>query len=155
MRRRTARRRVHRRRRHNPALLRGVTMPNFGQVLTAVAGGTAAKIGGKMLFPQGATMLGGWGGPLTTLGAGIALGFILKAVKMGRYAGSVVSGAATIAAYDALKLTPLAPQLGAYAIPGGYTPVLSGVGSYPPGFADPSLSGGDMNAADGFESNPY
>lgn len=130
-------------------------LPNFGQVLTGVAGGIGAKVIARTLFPQGATMLGGWGGPLSTLGAGIAAGFILTMLKQRAIATAVVSGAATIAAYDAVKLTPLAAQIGSYTAPGDMVPVFSGVGMYPPGFSDPSLSGGNENDPTGFDLSPY
>jgi hypothetical protein len=108
-----------------------------------------------MIFPQAAGMFGGWGGPLLTVGTGIALGFALKMLKMGAFSKAVVTGAATIAAYDAVKLTPFAAQLGLYTAPGDVTPVFSGVGMYPPGFMDPSLSHGNENDPTGFDLNPY
>src|SRR6266850_427627 len=146
------RRSYHRRRHHNPALLRGLKLPNFGDVFTTVAGGLGSKFLGRTVFPQGAAMFGGWGGALTTLGAGLALGFLLPMIGMRRFAGAAVSGAATIAALDAVKLTPLGAQLGSYVAPAGDTPVL---GAYPEGFMDPSLGAGDMNYPGGFEAEPY
>jgi len=145
------RRRTYRRRR-NPALLRGLKLPNFAEVLTGVAAGVGSKWIGRTVFPQGVAMFGGWGGPLTTLGAGLALGFLLPMFGMRRFAQSAVTGAATIAALDAIKLTPLGAQLGSYVAPAGETPVL---GAYPEGFMDPSLSQGDMNYPGGFEAEPY
>lgn len=146
------RRRTYRRRRHNPALIRGLRLPDFGQVLTGVAAGVGSKWLGRTVFPQGATMFGGWGGPFTTLGAGLALSFLLPMLGMRRFASAAVTGAATIAALDALKLTPFGAQLGVYVAPSGDVPVL---GAYPDGFQDPSLSQGDMNYPGGFEAEPY
>lgn len=153
-RRRSGGRRRSYRRRRNPALfgLRGLNLPDFGQVLTGVAAGVGAKWLGRTVFPQGQTMFGGWGGPLTTLGGGILAGFLLPMFGMRRFASAAVTGAATIAALDALKLTPFGAQLGSYVSPAGDTPVL---GAYPEGFQDPSLSAGDMNYPGGFEAEPY
>ena len=155
MHRRTVRRLAYRRRRHNPASIGGIRLPDFGNVLTGVAGGVGSKILGRTVFPQAVTMFGGWGGPLLTLGTGIALGFVLPMLGLRRFAGAVVTGAATIAAYDAVKLTPLAPQLGIYTAPGDMTPVFNGVGAYPAGFMDPGLSLGNTNEPSGFEMSPY
>jgi hypothetical protein len=151
-----ARRRSYRR---NPALfgLKVPGLPNMMDIGVTVAGGIGSKWLGKTLFPQGATLIpGGWGGPLTTLGVGIAASMVLGMLKMRAFAKPLVAGAATIALLDAIKLTPLGAQLGSYVAPAGDTPVLSGVGAYPEGFADPSLSAGeDMNYPGGFEAEPY
>lgn len=106
----------------------------------------------KTFVPQLGTMFGGWGGPLGTFGTGVVLGFVARMTPFRRFAGSIVTGAATIAAYDAIKLTPLAPQLGMYSVPSGYTPVFQGVGAYPPGFS--SLAAGDTNDPTGFDLAP-
>lgn len=148
-RRRSSRRKSYRRRRHNPGLMRGVPLPNFANALTIAGGGIGSKFIGKMIFPQGAAMFGGWGGPLTTLGVGIGLGFVAKMMKMGKFAAPIVTGAAVVAAIDAA--TKQFPQLGVYVSPGDVNVAGSGVGYFPPGFMEPTLSAGNENAPWGFQ----
>jgi hypothetical protein len=106
-----------------------------------IAGGIGAKWLGKLVFPTAT----GWMSPATTFGASIALGLVLQMLKMRSFAKAAVTGGAIIAGLDALKLTPLGPQLaGAYVAPGNEVPVLgAGMGMFPPGFQDPSLSAGE------------
>lgn len=142
-RRKSHRRRRSHRRRHNPGLVRGLPLPNFGEVGFAIAGGVGSKIVGKMIFPKAT----GWMSPATTFGAAVALGMAARMFKMGNMAKAIVTGGAIVAGFDALKLTPLAAQLaGVYIAPGSETPVLSAgdgsMGMFPPGFQDPSLADG-------------
>jgi len=144
------RRRAHRRRRHNPGLgIRGFGLPNLETVGAGIAGAVGSKFLVKKFIPQAT----GWMSPAATFGVAIALGFALKMAKMGRFASGVVTGGAIMAGVDALKMTPLGPQLaGVYVSPGGSDPILAGgVGMFPPGFQDPSLAaGGDENYPAGF-----
>ncbi len=141
-----SRRRTHRRRRHNPALIRGLPLPNFTEVGVGIAGGIGAKMLGRLVFPRAT----GWMSPATTFGAAVALGVVLQMLKMRQFAKAAVTGGTIIAGIDALKLTPLGPQLaGAYVAPGDEVPVLSGgMGMFPPGFQDPSLAAGEESGFD-------
>lgn len=141
-RRRSTRRRRRSYRRRNPALIRGLPIPNLGEVGVGIAGGIGAKWLGKLVFPTAT----GWMSPATTFGAAVALGLVLNMLKMRQFAKAAVTGGAIIAGIDAMKLTPLGPQLaGAYVAPGNEVPVL---GMFPPGFQDPSLAAGDENGFD-------
>ncbi len=145
-RRRTTRRRTHRRR-HNPALIRGLPIPDLGQVGVGIAGGIGAKWLGRLVFPRAT----GWMAPATTFGAAVAVGLILGMLRMKQFAKAAVTGGAIVAGIDALKLTPLGPQLaGNYVAPGNEIPVLSGggIGMFPPGFQDPSLAQGEGEGFD-------
>lgn len=115
-----------------------------------IVGAVGSKYLSKKLLPQAT----GWMSPAATFGVAVALGFLLKMVKMGRYATGVVTGGTIMAGIDALKMSPLGPQLaGVYVSPGGSDPVLSGgIGMFPPGFQDPSLASGDENQPYGFAS---
>jgi hypothetical protein len=146
-RRTTHRRRRTHRRRHNPGLgIRGLGLPNMETAAAGIAGAVGSKYLVKKFLPQAT----GWMSPAATFGVAVALGFVLKMVKMGRFASGVVTGGAIMAGIDALKLTPLGPQLaGVYVSPAGSDPILAGgIGMFPPGFQDPSL------AASGNEFEP-
>jgi len=119
----------------------------MADVGVGIAGGIGAKWIGKRFFPTAT----GWMAPAVTFGAAVALGLALNMLKMGRFAKAAVTGGTILAGIDALKLTPLGPQLaGAYVAPGDEVPVLSagGLGMFPPGFQDPSLSQGDSSGFD-------
>lgn len=148
-RRTTHRRRRSTRRRHNPGLgIRGLGLPNMELAAAGIAGAVGSKFIVRKFIPQAT----GWMSPAATFGVAVGLGFLLKLVKMGRYSAGVVTGGTIMAGIDALKMTPLGPQLaGVYVSPGGSDPVLSGgIGMFPPGFQDPSLSAGDENSPLGF-----
>lgn len=144
------RRRVSRRRRHNPGI-GGIPLPNFQDTLVAVAGGLGAKSFGQMIARDFiAKDASGFLSPAITFGSAIALGFILKMVKMGGFARAVVTGGTIVAGIDVVK--KLVPQLGIsgfYTAPGDDVPVLgagNGIGMFPAGFQDPSLAqGGDYS----------
>jgi hypothetical protein len=149
-RRTTHRRRRSTRRRHNPGLgIKGFGIPSMEAVGAGIAGAVGSKFIVRKFIPQAT----GWMSPAATFGVAVGLGFLLKMAKMGRLASGVVTGGAIMAGIDALKLTPLGPQLaGVYVSPGGSDPVLSGgVGMFPAGFQDPSLAAGDENAPYGFQ----
>lgn len=151
------RRRSTRRRRHNPGLgIRGFGLPNMETAAAGIAGAVGSKFIVKKFFPSITVNKDGtpsFMGPAATFGVAVALGFLLKMVKMGRFASGVVTGGTIMAGIDALKMTPLGPQLaGVYVSPGGSDPVLSGgIGMFPAGFQDPSLSAGDENTPYGFQ----
>jgi len=149
-RRTTHRRRRSTRRRHNPGLgIRGIALPNMETAAAGIAGAVGSKFIVRKFIPQAT----GWMSPAATFGVAVALGFLLKMAKMGRFASGVVTGGTIMAGIDALKMTPLGPQLaGVYVSPGGSDPVLSGgVGMFPAGFQDPSLASGDENTPYGFQ----
>ncbi len=143
-------RRRHRRRysrRRNPALLRGLPIPNLMDAGVAVAGGVGSKWIAKTVLPQAT----GWFGPLATLGAGIGLGFVANMLRMRQLARPLVMGATIVAGIDALRMTPIGAQLGEYYFPGGYTPMLGsgGVGALPtPFMAQQNLAEGDYFMAE-------
>lgn len=119
----------------------------MSDVGVGIAGGIGAKWIGKKVFPTAT----GWMAPAVTFGAAIALGLALNMLKMGRFARAAVTGGTILAGIDALKLTPLGPQLsGYYTAPGDEVPVLSagGLGMFPAGFQDPSLSQGEDSGFD-------
>lgn len=155
MHRRHVRRRAsHRRRRHNPSPFRGLPIPDFMEVGAGIAGGVGSKyLSNWLLKDMIAKDTSGFVSPAGTFGGAIALGFILNMLKMGRFAKAVVMGGAIVAGIDVVH--KVAPQLGYYTAPGDMVPVFSGVGNYPPGFMDPSLSAGNLNDPTGFELNPY
>jgi hypothetical protein len=139
------RRRYHRRRRSNPAmrLPGGIEIPNVTDIVGGVAGAVGSKYGAKHIpFVKDAT---GFMAPLATLGVGLVGALALKMIPVPfarRLAKPVALGAAIMAGIDLLKLTPIGAQLGGYAIPSGYTPVLSsGMGDFPSGFVDQSQLG--------------